>query len=71
MLAIISTFYHFIKNGINHVHAKHKVNLMSVYLELELPFPMATRMASQTAYAPLRMAQLKRAAQVHKNNGEK
>lgn len=58
MLNILTRLYQGLKTGISHLHIKHTNSLMSAYLQLELPFTMAT----ESHYLPLRIAQLTRAA---------
>jgi len=58
MLTILSRLYQRLKTSIKQMQIKHTNSLMSVYLQLELPFTMA----SESPYLPLRIAQLTRAA---------
>lgn len=62
MLANLLILHRILKNQIRHLKSKHANSLMSAYLQLELPFTMAT----ETGYRPLRSAQLTRAAKTRK-----
>lgn len=56
LLQSLTAYYKLLK-------ARHSKALMSTYLQLELPFTMA----SETAFVPLRHAQLNRAAKTRQS----
>lgn len=62
MLHSLANLYQTLRSGLKSLQNNSANSLMSSYLQLELPFTMA----SEITYLPLRTAQLARAAQIRK-----